>query len=97
MFEPPHHDHAIESVIFRLNGKGGMTEQERLNLEKGYEKYWKSVLLGSSQAQVMEFAMGPTPIVDGLPKPLAPTMYHWQCCLVDGNCRADDHDRSHTV
>ena len=35
MFEPLHHDHAIESVIFRLNGKGGITEQERLNLEKG--------------------------------------------------------------
>ena len=29
----------------------------------------------SSQAQVMEFAMGPTPLVEGLPKPLAPATY----------------------
>ena len=32
MFKPLHHEHAIESVIFRLNGKGGMMEHERFNL-----------------------------------------------------------------
>lgn len=83
MFKPLHHDHSIESVIFRLHGKGGMMEHERLNLQNGYEAYWKSVLPRSSQAHVMEFAIGPTPLVDGLPKPLAPTTYTE--CLRNGN------------
>ena len=75
MFKPLHQDHAIESVILRLTGSGEMTEDERANLDKGYEKYWKAVLPTVSQAQVMEIAMGPTPLVDGRPKPLAPTHY----------------------
>lgn len=75
MFRPLHQDHAIESVIFRLTGSGEMTEHERGNLDEGYQKYWKPVLPKANQAQVMEIAMGPTPLVDGRPKPLAPTQY----------------------
>ena len=75
MFKPVHQDHAIESVILRLTGGGEMMEHERANLDEGYEKYWKAVLPTVSQGQVMEIAMGPTPLVDGRPKPLAPTHY----------------------
>ena len=75
MFKPLHQDHAIESVILRLTGSGEMTEQERPRLEEGYEKYWKAVLPNEQRAQIMEIAMGPTPLVDGRPKPLAPTQY----------------------
>ena len=82
MFKPLHHDHAIESVIFRLSGKGGMMEHERLILEQAYETHWKSALPRASQGHVMEVAMGPTPLVEGLPKPLAPTTYTE--CLRDG-------------
>ena len=75
MFKPLHQDHAIESVILRLTGSGEMTEHERTSLDEGYEKYWKAVLPTVSQAQVMEIALVPTPLVDGRPKPLAPTHY----------------------
>lgn len=75
MFEPLHRDHSIETVILRLTGSGEMTEQERANLDRGYEKYWKAVLPTVSQAQVMEIAVGPTPLVDERLKPLAPTRY----------------------
>ena len=75
MFQPLHEDHSVESVIFRLTGSGEMTEHERGHLDAGYQKYWKTVLPRVTQAQVMEIAMGPTPLVDGRPKPLAPTQY----------------------
>lgn len=75
MFKPLHQDHAIESVIFRLTGSGEMMEHERGSLDEGYRKYWKTVLPTMNQAQVMEIAMGPTLLVDGRPKPLAPTQY----------------------
>lgn len=75
MFEPLHRDHSIDTVILRLTGSGEMTEQERANLDRGYEKYWKAVLPTVNQAQVMEIAMGPTPLVDERSKPLAPTQY----------------------
>ena len=75
MFRPLHQDHAIESVIFRLTGSGEMTELERGSLDEGYQKYWKTVLPKVNQSQVMEIAMAPTPLVDGRPKPLAPTQY----------------------
>ena len=75
MFKPLHQDHAIESVILRLTGSGEMAEHERERLNEGYEKYWKAVLPNVQQAQIMEIAMGPTPLVDGRPKPLAPTQY----------------------
>lgn len=52
-----------------------MTEHERARLEEGYEKYWKAALPTVQQAQIMEIAVGPTPLVDGRPKPLAPTQY----------------------
>ena len=75
MFKPLHPDHAIESVILRLTGSGQLTEPERAILDGGYEKYWKAVLPSVNQAQVMEIAMGPTPLVEGRVKPLAPTQY----------------------
>lgn len=75
MFKPLHQDHAIESVTLRLTGSGEMTEHERARLEEGYEKYWKATLPTVQQAQIMEIAVGPTPLVDGRPKPLAPTQY----------------------
>ena len=75
MFKPLHQDHAIESVIFRLTGSGEMSEHERGSLDEGYRKYWKTVLPTVNQAQVMEIAMGPTLLVDGRTKPLAPTQY----------------------
>ena len=75
MFKPLHQDHAVESVIFRLTGSGEMTENERGSLDEGYQKYWRTVLPKVNQAQVMEIAMGPTPLVEGRPKPLAPTQY----------------------
>ena len=75
MFEPLHRDHSIETVILRLTGSGEMTEHERASLDEGYERYWKAVLPMVSQAQAIETAMGPTPLVDGRPKPLAPTHY----------------------
>lgn len=75
MFEPLHRDHSIETVILRLTGSGEMTEHERASLDEGYEKYWKAGLPTVGQTQVMEIAMGPTPLVDGRPKPLAPTHY----------------------
>ena len=75
MFKPLHQDHAIESVILRLTGNGKMMEHERANLDEGYGKYWKAVLPTVSQAQVMEIAMGPTPLVEDRVKPLAPTRY----------------------
>ena len=75
MFKPLHQDHAIESVILRLTGSGEMAEHERERLNEGYEKYWKVALPTVQQAQIMEIAMGPTPLVDGRPKPLAPTQY----------------------
>ena len=75
MFKPLHQDHAIESVFLRLTGSGGMMEHERANLDEGYGKYWKAVLPTVSQAQVMEIAMGPTPLVEDRVKPLAPTHY----------------------
>ncbi len=75
MFAPLHRDHAIETVILRLTGSGEMAEHERPNLDRGYEKYWKVVLPMVKQAQMMEIAMGPMPIVEGAPKPLAPTQY----------------------
>ena len=75
MFEPLHRDHAIESVILQLTGSGEMMEHERANLDEGYEKYWKATLPAVSRTQVVEIAMGPTPLVDGRPKLLAPTRY----------------------
>lgn len=75
MFRPLHQDHAIESVNFRLTGSGEMGEHERTVLDGGHEKYWKPVLPSVNRAQVLEIAMGPTPLVDGRPKPLAPTQY----------------------
>ena len=75
MFVPLHRDHAIETVILRLTGSGEMAEHERPNLDGGYEKYWKVILPVVKQAQMMEIAMGPLPIVEGAPKPLAPTQY----------------------
>ena len=75
MFKPVHQDHAIESVILRLTGSGEMMEHERASLDGGYEKYWKPVLPTVNQAQVMEIAMGPTLLVEGRPKPLAPMQY----------------------
>ena len=75
MFKPLHRDHAIESVILRLTGSGEMAEHERERLNEGYERHWKAVLPNVQQAQIMEIAMGPTPLVDGRPKPLAPTQY----------------------
>ena len=52
-----------------------MTEHERATLDEGYEKYWKAVLPTVNQASVMEIALGPTPLVEGRVKPLAPTQY----------------------
>ncbi len=75
MFKPLHPDHAIETMILRLTGSGEMTEHERAILDGGYEKYWKAVLPTVNQTPVMEIAMGPTPLVDERPKPLAPTQY----------------------
>ena len=75
MFKPLHQDNAIESVMLRLTGSGEMAEHERASLNEGYEKHWKAALPTVSQAQVMEIAMGPAPLVDGKPKPLAPTQY----------------------
>ena len=75
MFEPLHRDHSIETVILRLTGSGEMMEHERERLDEGYKKYWKAVLPAANQGQVMEIAMGPTPLVDERPKPLAPTQY----------------------
>ena len=75
MFKPLHRDHAIESVILRLTGSGAMTEHERANLHAGYEKYWQAVLPKVIQGQVMEIAVGLTPMVEGKPRPLAPTQY----------------------
>lgn len=75
MFKPLHQDHAIESVTFRLTGSGEMAEHERTILDGGHEKYWKPVLPSVNQAQVLEIALGPTPLVDGRPKRLAPTQY----------------------
>ena len=75
MFKPLHQDHAIESVILRLTGSGEMVEHERERLNDGYEKYWKAALPTVKQTQIMEIAVGPTPLVDGRPKPLAPTQY----------------------
>lgn len=75
MFQPLHRDHAIETVILRLTGSGQMTEHERASLDAGYEKYWKAVLPTVRQGHVMEIAVGPTPLVDDRPKPLAPTQY----------------------
>lgn len=75
MFKPLHRDHAIETVVLRLTGSGEMTEHERATLDDGYEKYWKPVLPTVSQGHVMEIVVGPTPLVDGRPKPLAPTQY----------------------
>ena len=75
MFKPLHQDHAIESVILRLTGSGELTEPERAILDGGYEKYWKAALPSVNQAPVMEIAMGPTPLVEGRVKPLAPTQY----------------------
>lgn len=75
MFKPLHHDHAIESVIFRLTGKGEMMEHERINLQKGYQKYWQAVLPKEIKGHLMEISLGPAPLVDDRPKPLAPTKY----------------------
>ena len=75
MFKSLHQDHAIESVIFRITGSGEMAEHERSILNQGYEKFWKAVLPTVNQAQVMEIAMAPTLLVEGAPKPLAPTQY----------------------
>ena len=75
MFKPLHPNHAIESVILRLTGSGELTEPERAILDGGYEKYWKAVLPSVNQAQVMEIAMGPVPLVEDRVKPLAPTQY----------------------
>ena len=66
MFKPLHQDHAIESVIFRLTGSGEMTEHERGSLDEGYQKHWKTVLPKVNQSQLMEIAMGPTPLVDDM-------------------------------
>ena len=75
MFEPLHRDHAIETVILQLTGSGEMMEHERANLDEGYEKYWKATLPAVSRTPLVEIAMGPTPLVDGRPKLLAPTRY----------------------
>ena len=75
MFKPLHHNHAIESVIFRLTGKGEMMENERTNLQNGYEKYWKAILPKEIQAHLMGISLGPTPLVGDTPNPLAPTRY----------------------
>ena len=52
-----------------------MMEYERGNLDKGYETYWKAVLPTVNQEQVVEIAIGPTLLVEGRAKSLAPTHY----------------------
>lgn len=52
-----------------------MAEHERATLDDGYQKYWKAVLPTMTQAQVIKIVVGPTPINDGTPKPLVPTIY----------------------